>query len=181
MYTQRWRFHKILIFTATSRTFSVKLDSDAWEKKTITLELRGAFLVFPLQKTLTLWSYFSVRKLGVSRGNNSAQWLCPPRASSSGIWKLSAVLAHTHKRGLFLLSLWIFIYFCTFSCPLPVFCEHLYVPGRELHPNKTHWGKPPWSLLSWCWESKHWHQKSLNLTLTWCSNLLWNIINLLSF
>lgn len=81
MYTQRWRFHKILIFTATSRTFSVKLDSDAWEKKTVTLELGGpAFLVFPLQKTLTLWSYFSVRKLGVSRGNNSAQWLCPPRA-----------------------------------------------------------------------------------------------------
>lgn len=180
MYPQRWRFHKILLFTASSRTFSVKLDSDAWERKTITLELGGpAFLVFP-ENTYPL-VLFSVRKLGVSGGNSAAQWLCPPRASCSGIWKLSAVLAHTHKRALFLLSLGVFIYFCTFSCPLPVFCERLYAPGRELHPNKTHWGKPPGSLLSWGWESKHWYQNSLNLTLTWCSNLLWNIINLLSF
>lgn len=146
-------------------------------RKTITWNLAGLFSL-SFHKILILLPYFSVHNsvnLAWAAGNNEAEWLCLRRASPLGIRKASWCFAHTHQRSLCHSSSWIVIYFCTFPFSHPAFCEHLYVSGMELHPTRHRGGKPPDSLLSRRWRSKHWHRESLNLTFTWCPNLLWNI------
>ena len=150
------------------------------ERRRSSLELgQPAFLVFPLHKTLTPLSYFSVHKSASVRVRHW-EWQLDGFAwggrPSRGSGKLQPYFALTPKSWLYLSS-WTSIYFCTFSFPHPEFCEHLYVSGMKLHPNKTQVRKTTPSSPDVA-SLKHWHRKSLNLTLPWCPNLLWNIINL---